>query len=1296
MTNSKGGNHLVSTCRWDSTIDNQANAYQLQEVLSGWSHKHLKILLEKEFERYCPADEIWRFKEMEINIGHIDYENIEEELSEKVKESVRLFLKDFSNHKNVKGVVTKNTDGHCLSVKQSNKSILNFIIKNGTAPWWLTQGQSTVQVLNEQALNNVNDFNEIIAKLSSRETLRKRLLWQWGEKGNRQIVKKLEPGHSEKIESFIESLLFLNEKIHVSGIDPAILKSNFWLWVIEFLLDKKSSIFNLKQLSSFIFNRLAESSKENKAELIHQFLQVTTSPTTKKTLQESYLDIDDKPKTNRFLPNLTAVEIMDIDLIGLMNQLLHNRKSYVNVISAVQGRKSTFSFTELIMYLASQNKQQLLTLLKKEGRDKKVREQLLLQLGDEERLKLVEWLEPNNATFIHSHICRSRSVLSEKQKESDIVWEVVLAYLLSDSGSYFNKIMFVKNTLFEISNARSMNYSELLNLVLHSAMSNPGFEHRFELLNIFNDLKREDSVNNKRHSKEYSGYSILMDYLSSGIWPSHVTASLQVDVITDLFKQNNDQQKYVIKELITQVLKRSPALSVDLICKRLLDSIVPSQFKGLLSSMLSESDRFVPQLIHQFCSWQQQGMLSGLNAVDMYFEIYRVSLVIAYEESSLSINMQSFTDKLITKLIQLSSLSSEQQKFELKQCLQNSDINSGESHTVALHIQRYVQNVTFLSGRKEVVDINVSIEDVPDWPLAKLASRMYRILKNSSSVGGMLADHKNVFSQILKHLSKNQYTHLFDSLFADPKNSVLLNQLIHHADLPEIKSWLETHWSVAAGRKKERIDHCQQRLVSQRLWMGSKNELKKQLEYIYWSIVLESQLLNTDVIDTKNTASRAGVILKRETAFDDKFFYVSSQRLNGVLPDSNNDSEFSSISNHDNNQQVSLHMDETYKYLRHPLLPDVLGSLLISGRNPLWLKSHDFLSLKKLVHDLLTHNSSNFMLWVKPCLTNNTALFRLLNALDMQDLLNVVAKQQGEAKELANYQIHILNTIAKCHLSVSQMDMISDSLKPSLVEAWIFPESSKEGKEMVVKKALKGMGERDRLVFSHIKKLLRTHLPEKSEEIRQLFSLNTKSIAEENKTIDKEPMLVTILGSNEKTEEESKETCEIGQSILIKNAGLVIIQSFIQTYFNRLELTTDNDEFKNGFSQRRAAHCLQFLVTGQIETEEHHLMLNKILCGIPLTSPIEKTIELSSQEAEMSESLINAMVGYWSAIGTSSVDGFRGNWLIRDGVLTELGDRWELIVEKRGYDLLLQQAPFSYSIIKFPWMLKPVYVTWYS
>ncbi len=163
--------------------------------------------------------------------------------------------------------------------------------------------------------------------------------------------------------------------------------------------------------------------------------------------------------------------------------------------------------------------------------------------------------------------------------------------------------------------------------------------------------------------------------------------------------------------------------------------------------------------------------------------------------------------------------------------------------------------------------------------------------------------------------------------------------------------------------------------------------------------------------------------------------------------------------------------------------------------------------------------------------------------------------------------------------------------------------------------------------------------------------------------------------------------------IKINNAGLVLLQGFIVTYFKRLALVKDN-AFVSEQARHNAVHHLQYLATGLAATEEQQLVLNKMLCGLSPSDPIELGIELTAADKQIGDSLIEAAIQYWNAIGSSSIDGFRGNWLVRNGLLNQSDDRWDLVIEKRPFDLLLQSAPFSYSIINLPWMTNPLYVTW--
>lgn len=161
----------------------------------------------------------------------------------------------------------------------------------------------------------------------------------------------------------------------------------------------------------------------------------------------------------------------------------------------------------------------------------------------------------------------------------------------------------------------------------------------------------------------------------------------------------------------------------------------------------------------------------------------------------------------------------------------------------------------------------------------------------------------------------------------------------------------------------------------------------------------------------------------------------------------------------------------------------------------------------------------------------------------------------------------------------------------------------------------------------------------------------------------------------------------------VPNAGLVLIQSFLGIFFERLELMMDG-KFLSVDARQQAVLQLNFLATDQQASEEHLLALNKVLAGSPLTESVGASLDSAEVNEPLVNSLITAMISHWPSIGSTSIEGFRGNWLIRSGILHKSKDHWTLVVEKKGYDILLPSAPFSYSIVNLPWMTAPLFVTW--
>jgi hypothetical protein len=134
-----------------------------------------------------------------------------------------------------------------------------------------------------------------------------------------------------------------------------------------------------------------------------------------------------------------------------------------------------------------------------------------------------------------------------------------------------------------------------------------------------------------------------------------------------------------------------------------------------------------------------------------------------------------------------------------------------------------------------------------------------------------------------------------------------------------------------------------------------------------------------------------------------------------------------------------------------------------------------------------------------------------------------------------------------------------------------------------------------------------TYLNISDKLIEMIVSLNTskqtRDIPKENDS-EVKPLPIILDLTDE------IESIKLEHRIEIKNAGIVIVWPYLDRFFQMLEMT-EKGAFKTEEDAVRAVHLIQYLVTGSNETPEHELLLNKILCGIKLATPVPLQIELT-------------------------------------------------------------------------------------
>ncbi|KAF2507510.1 hypothetical protein E0W72_11570 [Flavobacterium arcticum] len=384
------------------------------------------------------------------------------------------------------------------------------------------------------------------------------------------------------------------------------------------------------------------------------------------------------------------------------------------------------------------------------------------------------------------------------------------------------------------------------------------------------------------------------------------------------------------------------------------------------------------------------------------------------------------------------------------------------------------------------------------------------------------------------------------------------------------------------------------------------------------------------------------------------------------------------------------------KYKRKGLLYDLACTIIITKQLPIVLGNTTTTAndIKIILNELVAQHPLVFLAVLKQEMLPETQLHWLASTIDFKVLIKSISYLNTSSKTSLNMLQQLYYGMVNVTLSSTSIKAIQELLFKKLIKVWIsgnwnIISVNNIWNELLWDCKIK-LGIAPHTFIQQVSTNLSWLPPAlriSFRQIQQQYTIQpTNANGAKMQVIEK-----SVINKVHQLEDTSTDT--IKEMIPIKNAGVVLLNSYIPMLFERLALTT-NKKFIDNTKQEEAVHYIQYLATGLSKTEEQFLPLNKILCGLAINEPVPDGITILDNNKDIITGLLKAAIGYWPTIGETSINGFRGNWLVRDGLLYEQEEFWELTIEKRAYDILIHKSPFSFSIIKFPWMKKPLHVNW--
>ncbi len=161
----------------------------------------------------------------------------------------------------------------------------------------------------------------------------------------------------------------------------------------------------------------------------------------------------------------------------------------------------------------------------------------------------------------------------------------------------------------------------------------------------------------------------------------------------------------------------------------------------------------------------------------------------------------------------------------------------------------------------------------------------------------------------------------------------------------------------------------------------------------------------------------------------------------------------------------------------------------------------------------------------------------------------------------------------------------------------------------------------------------------------------------------------------------------------LSHAGLILLWPGLKHLFSTCGLTEAN-HFANPTAQHRAVVLLHYLGLKALPHEEYDLVLHKVLCGLAPGTPVHPAIELTAHEMQTANAVRAAILQEWTAARQLTEADLMANFVQRAGKLSHSNSSWQLHIERKVWDVLIDTLPWGIGTVHLPWFNQMIYTTW--
>jgi hypothetical protein len=175
----------------------------------------------------------------------------------------------------------------------------------------------------------------------------------------------------------------------------------------------------------------------------------------------------------------------------------------------------------------------------------------------------------------------------------------------------------------------------------------------------------------------------------------------------------------------------------------------------------------------------------------------------------------------------------------------------------------------------------------------------------------------------------------------------------------------------------------------------------------------------------------------------------------------------------------------------------------------------------------------------------------------------------------------------------------------------------------------------------------------------------------------------------------SAETTQVNDKLkTIEGCGLVLLAPYLTYIFGSLNLLRNND-FKDDASRAKAIAMMHYAIYGtENSVFDSQFYIPYLFCNLAIVTELSEPVSLTQEEITLVDQMLLEITHRCSRLKNASLDAIRENFIQRNGRLTIGSKAINIRVQKRVFDILLEDVFQQETVVTLPWLDKSLHIYW--